>query len=88
MLFKIIITRGSQLQINTFTQLQFLSLNNISDVYLTGEGNGKPLQYSCLQNPINSMKRQKDMTPEDESPRLVGVQYDQEKSTVEDEMIR
>ena len=34
------------------------------------------------------MKRQKDMTPEDESPRLVGVQYDQEKSTVEDEMIR
>ena len=42
----------------------------------TGEGNGKPLQYSCLQNPMNSMKRQKDMTPEDEPPpRLEGVQY-------------
>ena len=34
----------------------------------TGEGNDKPLQYSCLENPMNSMKRQKDMTPEDEPP--------------------
>ena len=34
----------------------------------TGEGNGKPLQYSCLENPMNSMKRQKDMTREDETP--------------------
>jgi len=41
----------------------------------TGEGNGKPLQYSCLQNPMNSMKRQKDMTLKDELPRLVGAQY-------------
>ena len=41
----------------------------------TGEGNGKPLQYSCLENPMNSMKRQKDMTPKDEFPRLVGAQY-------------
>ena len=41
----------------------------------TGEGNGKPLQYSCLENPMNSMKRQKDMTLKDELPRLVGVQY-------------
>ena len=41
----------------------------------TGEGNGKPLQYSCLENPMNSMKRQKDMTPKDEVPRLVGAQY-------------
>ena len=41
----------------------------------TGEGNGKPLQYSCLENPINSMKRQKDMTLKDELARLVGVQY-------------
>ena len=32
-------------------------------------------QYSCLKNPMNSMKRQKDMTLEDESPRSVGVQY-------------
>ena len=41
----------------------------------TGEGNGKPLQYSCLENPMNSMKRQKDMTPKDELPGLVGAQY-------------
>ena len=41
----------------------------------TGEGNGKPFQYSCLENPMNSMKRQKDMTLRDEFPRLVGAQY-------------
>ena len=41
----------------------------------TGEGNGKPLQYSCLENPMNSMKRQKDMILKDELPRSVGVQY-------------
>ena len=40
-----------------------------------GEGNGKPLQYSCLENPMNSMKRQKDITLKDELPRLVGAQY-------------
>ena len=41
----------------------------------TGEGNGKPLQYFCLENPMNSMKRQKDRTLKDELPRLVGAQY-------------
>ena len=41
----------------------------------TREGNGKPLQYSCLENPMNSMKRQKDRTLKDELPRLVGAQY-------------
>ena len=41
----------------------------------TGEGNGKQLQYSCLENPMNSMKRQKDRTLKDELPRLVGAQY-------------
>ena len=40
-----------------------------------GEGNGKPLQYSCLENPMNSMKRQKDETLKDELPRSVGAQY-------------
>ena len=44
-------------------------------VLSTGEGNGKPLQHSCLQNPMNSMKRQKDMTMKDEPPRSVVVQY-------------
>ena len=42
----------------------------------TEEGNGKPLQSSCLKNPLYSMKRQKYMTSEEESPRLIGVQYD------------
>ena len=45
-----------------------------------GEGNGKPLQYSCLENPINSVKRQKDMTLKDELHRSVGAQHDIEKS--------
>ena len=38
-------------------------------------GNDKPLQYSCQENPMNNMKRQKDMILEDEPPRLEGVQY-------------
>ena len=41
----------------------------------TGEGNGKPVQYSCLENPMNSMKRQKDRTLKEELPRSVGAQY-------------
>ena len=41
----------------------------------TGEGNGKPLQSSCFENPMNSMKRQKDRTLNDELPRSVGAQY-------------
>ena len=44
-------------------------------MWSTGEGNGKPLQYSCLENPINSMKRQKDRTLKDELLGLVGAQY-------------
>ena len=40
-----------------------------------GEENGKPLQHSCLENPMNSMKRQKDRTLKDELPRMVGAQY-------------
>ena len=41
----------------------------------TGEGNGKPLQYSCHENPMNNMKRQNDRTQKGELPRLVGAQY-------------
>ena len=41
----------------------------------TGEGKGKPLQYFCLENPMNRMKRQKDRTLKDELPRSVGAQY-------------
>ena len=41
----------------------------------TGEGNGKPLQCSCLENPMNSMKRQNDRILKEELPRSVGTQY-------------
>ena len=44
-------------------------------MWSTGEGNGKPLQHSRLQNPMSSMKRQKDRTLKDELPRSVGAQY-------------
>ena len=44
-------------------------------MWSTGEGNGKLLQYSCFENPMNSMKRQKDRTLKDELPRSVGAQY-------------
>ena len=44
-------------------------------MWSTGEGNGKPLQYSYLENPMNSVKRQKDRTLKDELPRLVGAQH-------------
>ena len=44
-------------------------------MWSTGEGNGKPLQYSCLENPMNSMKRQTDRTLKDELPRSIGAQY-------------
>ena len=44
-------------------------------MWSTGERNSKPLQYSCLENPMNTMKRQKDITLKDEPPRSVGVQH-------------
>ena len=44
-------------------------------MWSTGEGNGKPLHCSCLENPMNRMKRQKDRTLKDELPRSVGTQY-------------
>ena len=44
-------------------------------MWSTGEGNGKPLQYSCLENPVNSMKRQNNRILNEELPRSVGVQY-------------
>ena len=44
-------------------------------MWSTGEGNGKPLQYSCLENPMNSMKRQNDRILKGELPGLVGTQY-------------
>ena len=44
-------------------------------MWFTRERNGKPLQYSCLENPMNSMKRQNDRILNEELPRSVGAQY-------------
>jgi len=44
-------------------------------MWSTGEGNGKPLQYSCLESPLNSIKKQKHRRLKDELPRPVGAQY-------------
>ena len=44
-------------------------------MWSTGEGNGKPLQYSCLENPMNSRKKQNDRIPKEELPRSLGAQY-------------
>ena len=57
------------------TQDERVMLEKSDKMWSTGEGNGKPLQYSCLENPMNSMKRQKDRTLKDELPRSVGAQY-------------
>ena len=50
-------------------------VESFEETWSTGEGNGKPLQYSCLENPMNSMERQKDRILKDELPRSVGAQY-------------
>ena len=50
-------------------------LESSDKTWSAGEGNGKPLQYSCLENPMNSMKRQKDRILKDELPQSVGAQY-------------
>ena len=58
------------------TQDRRVMMESSDKMWSTGEGNGKPLQYSFLENPMNSMKRQKKhMTLKDELPMLVGVQY-------------
>ena len=57
------------------TQNKRVMVESYDKMWSTGEGNGKPLQYSCLENPLNSMKRQNDRTLKDELPRSVGAQY-------------
>ena len=57
------------------TQDGRVMLKRSDRMWSTGEGNGKPLQYSCLENPMNSMKRQNDRILKEELRRLVGVQY-------------
>ena len=48
------------------TQNRWVTVESSDKTWPTGEGNGKPLQHSCLEHPLNSMKRQKDMTMKDE----------------------
>jgi len=57
------------------TQGRWVMVERSDRMWSTGEGNGKPLQYSCLENPMNSMKRQKDRILKGNIPRLVGAQY-------------
>ena len=57
------------------TQDRWVMVERPDRMWSTGEGNSKPLQYSCLENPMNSMKRQKDRTLKDEFPRSVGAKY-------------
>ena len=57
------------------TQDRQVMVESSDKTWSTGEGNGKPLQYSCLENPMSSMKRQKDRTLKDELSRSVGAQY-------------
>jgi len=54
------------------TQDGWVLVESSDKMWLTGAGNGKPLQYSCLKNPMDSMKRQKDMIPEDDPPKSEG----------------
>ena len=50
-------------------------MENSDKTRSTGEGNGEQLQHSCLENPMNNMKRQNDRILKDEFPRSVGTQY-------------
>ena len=57
------------------TQDRWVMVERSDRMWSTAEGNGKPLQYSCLKNPMNSMKRQNDRILTEELPRSVGTQY-------------
>ena len=57
------------------TQDRWVMVERSDGMWSTGEGTGKTLQYSCLENPMNTMKRQKDRTLKDELPRSVDAHY-------------
>ena len=57
------------------TQDKLVIGESFDKMWYTGGENSKPLQYSCQENPMNSMNTEKDMTPEVEPPRLEDVQY-------------
>ena len=56
-------------------QDKWVMVERSNRMQFTGEGNGKPLQHSCLENPMNSMKRQNDRILKERFPRSVGAQY-------------
>ena len=60
---------------NNATQDRRVMLNSSDKMWSTGEGNGKPLQYSCLENPMKNMLRQKGLTLKNKLLRSVGAQY-------------
>ena len=66
---------SSQEQLLFYLFLFSLMVESSNQTWSTGEGNGTPFQYYCLENPMNSMKRQKDKTLKDELPRVGGAQY-------------
>ena len=57
------------------TQDRWVTVESSNKTWFTGEWNGKPLQYSFLEKPMNNMKRQKDRTLKDECPKSIGAQY-------------
>ena len=57
------------------TQEGWILAERSERMWSTGEGNGKPLQYYCLKNPMNNMKRQSNRILKEELPRSVGAQY-------------
>ena len=57
------------------SQDRWVMVESSDKMWSTGEGNGKSLLHSCLENPMNSMKRQNDRILKEELPRLVGAQY-------------
>ena len=57
------------------TQDERVMVDRSDRMWSTGEGNGKPLQYSCLENPMNSMKRKNDRILKEELSRSLGAQY-------------
>ena len=59
------------------TQDRWVMVESSDKMWATREGTGKPLQYSCLENPMNSMKRQKDRILKEEPPRSVDAEYAQ-----------
>ena len=57
------------------TQDGWVIMESSDKMWFTAEENGKPVHYSCLENPMNSMKRQRDRTLKDEFSRSLGAQY-------------